>query len=108
MPPEQLTGTSSVSPIVEVTLRLSGSNVGIVVDRAASELGDEMAPDQKPDRQRGIETAGNQQYGPFADKAEGRGFARRNGNAVRLDAAETRQRHARLSSRVRCRCRRWR
>ena len=43
MPPEQLTGTSSVSPIVEVTLRLSGSNVDVVVDRAASELGDEMA-----------------------------------------------------------------
>ena len=91
MPPAQRTGISSVRPIVEVTLRLSGTSVGVSVDTAAGELGDQIAPEQQPDRQGGIEPPGNQQHRPRADKAERRGVARRNGDAVRLDTAEPRQ-----------------
>ena len=91
MPSAQRTGISSVMPMVEVALRLSGIIVGASRDAAAGQFRDEMTPDQKPKRQSGVDPAGHQQHGPLAGKAEGRRFAGRNRNAVGLDAAEPRQ-----------------
>ena len=92
MPPEQRTGMSSVMPMVEVTLRLSGRIAARFLDAAAGKLRHQATPDQEPNRQGCIETAGHEQHRPFAGKSKGRGFAGRDGDAVRLEVAEPRQR----------------
>ncbi len=99
-------GSVRSSPIVEVTLRLSGSAVGIVFNAAAGKPGDEMAPDQKPDRQRGIEPPRHQQHRPLCRQSRTPRFRR----AIRQCRAPRRGRAApasrTLRRAVRCRCRR--
>ncbi len=77
--------------MVDVDFALERHDRRRVVDAAAGKFGDEMTPDQKPQRQSGIDPAGHQQHRPLAGKAEGRRLAGRNRNAVRLDPAEPRQ-----------------
>ena len=57
-------------------------------DMAAGEPRDEMAADEKPDRQCGIETARNEQDRPRADEPEGRRFAGRHRDTVNIDSAQ--------------------
>ena len=71
---------------------MSGSVDRPIRDAAAGKLRHKMTPEQQPDRQRRIEPPGHQQHRPRADEAERRGLAGRHRDAVRLDAAEPRQR----------------
>ena len=50
-----------------------------------------MASEQKPNRQHRIDPSGQQQHRTLADKTERRRLAWTNGDAVRLDLAETRK-----------------
>src|SRR5581483_9937862 len=52
---------------------------------------EQMAPDEQPDGERGVETAGQQQHRPGLDKAERGGLARGEREAVHGDAALARQ-----------------
>ena len=50
-----------------------------------------MASEQKPNRQHRIDPSGQQQHWTLADKTERRRLAWTNGDAVRLDLAQTRK-----------------
>ena len=68
-----------------------------VSSAAAGQPRQQGPAERQPDRQRRIEAAGHQQHRAAPDDAEGRGLARRERDAVHLDAAEARQRaHARV------------
>ena len=91
--PLRRTGTSSARPTVETTLRASVSVSRRILEHAAAGEPMQQAPaEREPDRERGVEPSRQQQHRPRPDKAERRGLAGRQADAVHGKPAGARKR----------------
>ena len=96
-PSRMRTGTTSLSPSVEATLRESSGFGRGLLGGVAGKPRQQPSSEHQPNRQRRIEPAGQDEDGPRPNETEGRGLARREGDPMRLDPADARQRvHARV------------